>query len=125
MIGGIALSHRTPYPWFIMHAVRLGTAVDVRETEGPPRRLTRRERLIWFVLPGILMVAAGVLLVRLVETHKSKGFFPGNFEPQPLPSGAYHLDLGIGWGLVGIGALMMLTGAVWHALSAKNRAGSR
>jgi hypothetical protein len=39
-----------------------------------------------------------------------------------LPKGAYHLDSGIGWGLIGVGALLVLTGLVWHAVTARNTA---
>jgi hypothetical protein len=90
------------------------------------QRMSRRERLLWFVLPGLLLVGAGVLVVRFVQAHR-----PGpDGEPEGvlnlpgghLPKGAYHLDSGIGWGLIGVGALLVLTGLVWHAVTARNTA---
>jgi hypothetical protein len=100
--------------------------VAVSDTDSPPTRMSRRERLLWFVLPGLLLAGGGVLLLRIVEAHQ-----PANqrersvesiFGPVPghLPPGAYHLDTAIGWTLVGVGAVLVSTGAAWHALSTRS-----
>jgi hypothetical protein len=100
-------------------------------------RLTKRERILWFVLSGLLLAVGGVLLLRAVEAHKpaspSQRAYESTFGtlergtpgashifPEHLPPGAYHLDSAIAWGLVGVGALLVFTGLVWHAVSAKS-----
>jgi hypothetical protein len=98
-------------------------------TPTQARGLTRQQRLLWFVLPGLLLVGVGVLVVRFVEAHPPgergvPGFSDeqGLFGPEGghIPRSAYHLDLAIGLGLIGAGAVLVLTGLVWHAVSAKN-----
>lgn len=98
----------------------------VSDANSPPLRMFRRERLLWFVLPGLLLAGGGLLLLRIVEAHQPASqrerSLESIFGPAPghLPPGAYHLDTAIGWGLVGVGAMLVLTGAVWHAVSARS-----
>jgi len=88
--------------------------------------MSRRERLLWFVLPGLLLVGAGLLMVQFVEAHQPgpggepKGVF--NLPGGHLPTRAYHLDSAIGWGLIGVGALLVFAGVIWHAVTAQNTA---
>lgn len=108
-------------------AHKTGTPVDVTDQDGDSTRLTRRERLLWFVVSGLIMVGVGLLVLRFVSGHKIAPS-PGRYEPigiqgEPLkiPAGAAHRDTAIGWGLVAIGVALVLAGVIWHAASAKHR----
>ena len=92
-----------------------GMPVDVTDPDGESQRRTRRERLLWFVVPGLIMVGVGVLVLRFVSAHKvappSSRYGPPlaiEGEPVKIPAGAAHRDTAIGWVLVAIGVAMVL-----------------
>ncbi len=82
----------------VLDDARAGNAVIVTGTACESGRLTRRERLLWFVLPGLLVWGAGGLFQRYVKDRPPAPEPPA--VPGHLPAAAYHVDLALSWGLV-------------------------